>query len=183
MLDIDQSKTVVVGAGNIIRSDDVLGVHALRRLETDPRVPKDVVLLDGGTLGLQLLSYLSCASRVLLLDSVNTGKIPGTLIRMEGEELRRLAGGASVHLLGVADLVATLSLVSEEPPEIVLLGMQPGTTEWGIRLTPEVDQALGTLVETAIAELISWPRHVFALTGRSGYLRTTAALQVDELSR
>jgi hydrogenase maturation protease len=149
-------KTVVVGIGNIIRSDDGLGVHALRRLQFDPRVPRGVVLIDGGTLGLELVSYVCEASHLLLLDSVDIGKCAGTMIRMTGDELRSLPCGGSVHQLGVADLIATLPLASEKSPCILLLGVQPSSTDWGIRLTPEVEAALGPLVEASIRELMFW---------------------------
>jgi len=156
MQDVDQSKTVVVGVGNIIRSDDGLGVHALRRLLADTRAPQDVAFVDGGTLGLELVSYVCEASRLLLIDAVDIGQSPGTLIRMNGDELRSLPGAASVHQLGVADLIATLSLASEERPDIVLLGIQPASTDWGTRLTPKIEAALGPLVAMAIAVLTSW---------------------------
>jgi len=147
---------VVVGVGNTIRADDGLGVHALRRLQMDPRVPQGVVFVDGGTLGLELVSYVSGASHLLLLDSVNAGEIPGTLIRMNGDELRTLQRGSSVHRLGVADLIVALCFVSEEPPDIVLLGVQPASTNWGTSLTGSVEAALGQLVEMAIAQLTAW---------------------------
>ena len=59
------SETVVVGVGNTILSDDGVGVHAARLLQDDPRVPAGVTILDGGTLGLELMPYVSDASRVL----------------------------------------------------------------------------------------------------------------------
>ncbi len=156
MQDSRLGKTVVVGVGNIIRSDDGLGVHAMRRLQIDPRVPPDVVFVDGGTLGLELVSYVSEASRLLLIDSADVGEIPGSLIRLNGDELRSLPGGASVHQLGVADLIGTLSIASERPPEILLLGIQPASTDWGTSLTPRVEGSLGRLLEMAMAQLIAW---------------------------
>lgn len=156
MRDAHESRIVVVGVGNIIRSDDGLGVHALRRLQVDPRVADGVVFVDGGTLGLELASYVSDASHLLLLDSVDYGKVPGTLIRMSGDELRSLPGGASAHQLGIADLITMLSLSLEQAPDIVLLGAQPASTQWGTSLTPSVEAACGALVEMAIERLFEW---------------------------
>jgi hydrogenase maturation protease len=129
-------KIVVVGVGNTIHSDDGAGVHALERLQHDPRLPDDVTFIDGGTFGIELLAYLYECTR--------------------GSELRGLPCGASVHQLGVADLLATLPLVSEIPREIVLLGMQPASTDWGTELSAPVEAALGPLVEAAVEQLLRW---------------------------
>jgi hydrogenase maturation protease len=149
-------KTIVVGVGNTVHSDDGVGVHALKILQGDPRLPGDVILIDGGTLGIELLAYLHDSTRLLLLDAVDVGEPAGTLLRMGGSELRGLPCGASVHQLGVADLLATLPLVSEMPREIVLLGMQPASTDWGTELSAPVEAALGSLVEAAVEQLLGW---------------------------
>jgi hydrogenase maturation protease len=150
------SHTVVVGVGNSILSDDGVGVHAARLLESDPRVPASVTILEGGTIGLELLPYVSDAARVLFLDALNSGSPPGTLARMTGQELLGTAGGSSVHQMGVADLIAALFLVSTAPQEIVVLGVQPAFTDWGTTLTPDVEAALAPLIEAAVAQLQLW---------------------------
>jgi hydrogenase maturation protease len=148
--------TVVIGVGNTILSDDGVGVHAARRLESDPRTPAGVTILDGGAIGLELMPYVSDASRVLFLDAVNTGAAPGTLSRMTGTDLLGLSGGQNVHQLGVADLIAALALVSTRPQDIVVLGLQPANTDWGTSLTPDVEAALSRLVDAALAQLLLW---------------------------
>lgn len=150
------AKTVVVGIGNLIRTDDGFGVHALARLQRDARVPAGVTFIDGGTHGLELLTYISDSTHLLLLDAIDVGEAPGTLVRMANEELRGLPGAASVHQVGLADLLATLPLVSTTPREIVLLGVTPLSTDWGTDLTAPVAAALDGLVEEAIAQLAHW---------------------------
>jgi hydrogenase maturation protease len=151
-------KTVAVGVGNTIHSDDGAGVHALERLRRDPRVPGDVAFIDGGTHGIELLAYVQDCARVLLMDAVDVGEQPGTVLRMTEVDLRGLPGGASVHQLGVADLLATLPLVSDIPREIVLLGVQPASTDWGTELSAPVEAALGSLVDAAVEQLLEWSR-------------------------
>ncbi len=162
-------KIIVVGVGNSIHSDDGAGIHALERLQRDPRVPSGVTFLDGGTFGIELLAYLHECTRLLLLDAVDVGETPGTLVQMSGRGLRSLPGGASVHQLGVADLLATLPLVSDIPREIVLLGVQPASTDWGTQLSAPVEAALGPLVEAAMEQLLGWSQEGAAhLAGRTG---------------
>ena len=152
------SRVVAIGVGNLIHSDDGLGIHAVQRLQGDARVPKDVALIDGGTFGIELLAYLQDCSRLILLDAADVGKEPGTLVRATGQDLRGLPGGAIVHQLGVADLLAMLPLVFDVPPEVVLLGAQPASTDWGTELTAPVTAALDSIVDAAVEQLREWSR-------------------------
>jgi hydrogenase maturation protease len=156
------TRTVVIGVGNLVHTDDGLGVHAIQKLQNDARVPGDVTLIDGGTFGIELLAYLQDCVKLILLDAVDVGKQPGTPVRMTGDELRGFPCGASVHQLGVADLLATLPLVSDIPREIVLLGAQPASTDWGTELTPEVAAALARLVDAAVEQLHRWSQEAAA---------------------
>lgn len=156
MRDSLSTDTVVIGVGNTILSDDGIGVHAARILQDDPRVPANVTILDGGTIGLELVPYALDASRVLFLDAVNSDEAPGTLTRMTGRDLLGMTGGWSAHQLGVADLIAALFLVSTRTQDIVVLGVQPANTEWGTSLSPRVEAALAPLVDAALAQLQLW---------------------------
>lgn len=147
---------VVLGVGNTIHSDDGFGVHALRKVECHPRLPADVTVIDGGTRGLELLSLLHDASRLLLLDAVDIGERPGKMVRLADDELRGLTTGSSVHQLGVADLLSTLPLLSDIEREIVILGVQPALTDWGTELSPEVEAAVEPIVGMALEQLLVW---------------------------
>lgn len=147
------SQTVVLGLGNFVHTDDGVGVHAIHRLQRDPRVPADVVLLDGGTQGLALLPHVSGVRRLLVVDAIDAGQPPGTLLRFEGDALKGLPGKASVHQLGFADLMVALQLLGESPGEVVVLGVQPQSTDWGPELSPPVGAALEPLLKTILAEL------------------------------
>jgi hydrogenase maturation protease len=156
---------IVLGVGNTIHTDDGFGVHAMRKLESDPRLPKSVTFIDGGTLGLELLAFLHDCSRLLLLDAVDVGAMPGTVLRLAGDQLHGMATGSSVHQLGVADLLTTLPLASAIEMEIVILGVQPASTDWGTELSPAVEAALGPVVEKAVEELLAWSHEA----GRIGF--------------
>ena len=146
----------MVGVGNTIFSDDGAGVHAARLLKNDARLPANVSVLDGGTLGLELLAYVCDATRVLFLDAVDIGKSPGTLSRMTARDILGISSGSSVHQLGVVDLIAAMMLVSEERQEIIVLGVQPANTDWGTELSPRIQEALQPLVDAALTELQQW---------------------------
>jgi hydrogenase maturation protease len=146
-------KTVVLGLGNILHADDGAGAQAIKRLREDARVPGDVSLVEGGTLGLELLPYVWECSRLIVIDAVDVGETPGTVVKMSGEELNSLPGKSSVHQLGVSDLLVALRMLAQQQPLVVLLGVQPGSTEWNTELSPPVAASLDSLVEAAIREL------------------------------
>lgn len=147
---------VVLGLGNIVHTDDGVGVHAVAQLERDRRVPAGTVLLDGGTLGLSLIPHIAGFSKLLVMDAIDAGEKPGTVVRFEGSALHGLPGKSSVHQLGFADMMVALELLGETPPEVVVLGVQPSSTEWSSELTPEVQAAMPNLLDQAIRQLNIW---------------------------
>src|ERR1039457_6442533 len=148
---------IVLGLGNTLHSDDGVGPQAIEKLRSDPRVPGDVSLIEGGTLGLELLTYIWDCSYLLVLDAVDVGQPPGTLVRMSSQELQTLPGKGSVHQLGVADLLVALRVLANRTPKVVLLGVQPATIEWGTELSPAVAAVLPALADAAIAEVCHRP--------------------------
>ena len=147
---------LVLGLGNLVHADDGVGVHAIERLQKDPRVPPGVVLIDGGTQGLALLPHISGFQRLLVIDAVDVGEPPGTIVRLEGKALDKLPGKPSVHQLGFADLMVAFKLLGEMPEEVVVLGVQPLSTEWSAELTPPVNEGMDRLIAAVLEQLTSW---------------------------
>jgi hydrogenase maturation protease len=159
------ASTVVLGLGNVIHSDDGAGVHAVQRLKEVPNLPQDIDLIEGGTLGLSLLPYLWDAVRILVLDAVDVGQPAGAVVRLSGDEIRSLRGSGSVHLVGLADLLGALQLVANPTQEIILLGVQPASTEWGTELSHEVELAIPQMVTAARELLCRWSQPLERMAG------------------
>jgi hydrogenase maturation protease len=150
------NQVALLGLGNLMRTDDAVGMLTLRRLEECGRLPHEVRVIEGGTLGLDLLDSLRGISHLLVLDAVDTGVVPGTLLRFEDEEIDSLPISKSVHLLGFSDLMCALRLMDAAPTEVVLLGVQPASTDWGTVLTREVEPARHSLMQVALEQLAIW---------------------------
>lgn len=153
---MSRAKIAVVGLGNLMRTDDAVGMLAIERLRADPRLRADVSIVEGGTLGLDLLYPLDGVTHLLALDAIDAGVEPGTLLRFEGEDVARLPAAKSVHLLGFADLLAAMRLTGSVPWEVVVLGVQPEVIAWGTALTATVEAALADLVDAAVAQIANW---------------------------
>ncbi len=148
---------VVLGLGNLLRRDEGLGIRALERMQARYILPESVVLVDGGTLGLDLLCYLEQTKRVLILDAVLTDGPPGTLMRVAGDEVPAFFGmRTSPHEIALADLLAVTRLRGTEPGELVVWGMQPAALELGWELSEPVAAHLDALADAAVAELQRW---------------------------
>jgi hydrogenase maturation protease len=156
MSDNTPLRIALLGLGNLMRTDDAAGMLALQRLAESGLLPPDVRVIEGGTLGLDLLDGLRGISHLLALDAVDMGVVPGTLSRFDGKEIDNLPVSKSVHLLGFSDLMGALRLLDAAPKEVVLLGVQPASTDWGTVLSPEVDLALQTLMKSTLAQLAQW---------------------------
>jgi hydrogenase maturation protease len=150
------SQIAVLGLGNLMRTDDAIGMLMLSRLIDDGRLPDGIRVIEGGTLGLDLLESLRGVTHLLALDAVDVGAAPGTIVRFEGEALDGLPISKSVHLLGFADLMGALQLMGAAPAEVVLLGVQPESTDWGTELTPAVADAQPELMAAALAQIALW---------------------------
>jgi hydrogenase maturation protease len=151
------SHLFVLGVGNILLSDEGLGVRAVERLAAAYDLPANVEVLDGGTLGLDLLPRLEGVEALLLVDAVKAGGQPGALTRLEGDAIQMaLAVKMSVHQVGLQELLAVSAFQGTRPSQIVLWGMEPATIEWGLELSPRVAARLDALVEAVAQELRAW---------------------------
>ncbi|MBU0704998.1 MAG: HyaD/HybD family hydrogenase maturation endopeptidase [Chloroflexi bacterium] len=162
MLDRPPVRTLVLGVGNLLLSDEGVGVRVLERLAETFNLPEGVQALDGGTLGLDLLYHLADADgrpveNLLIVDAVEMGKEPGTLLRLEGDEVPAfLSVKISPHQIGIPDMLFAAKLKDIYPPNVVLWGVQPGTLEVGLDLSPPVAAQVDVLVAKAVAELARW---------------------------
>jgi hydrogenase maturation protease len=144
---------LILGLGNLLCGDDGLGALVAQRIAETRTIPDGVKVLDGGTLGLALLPYLEDAERAILVDAIQADAPPGTLVRLEGEEVGpAVAARLSVHQVGVSDLIEAARWHDRIPPTLVLLGSVPETTELGVGLSLRVQASFLELVEIVCEE-------------------------------
>ncbi|MDX1624666.1 MAG: HyaD/HybD family hydrogenase maturation endopeptidase [Gemmatimonadota bacterium] len=164
----EAAPTLVVGLGNPLMADDGIGIAALERLRERWAAPAGVELVDGGTWGLFLLPRIEDASRVILIDAIDAGEEPGTVVVLEGDEIHpALRGGAlSPHQIGVRDLVGLATFRGTLPEETVAIGIQPNDVGLSTGLSPAAEAALDTLLERVLDRLEAWgfPREIPAET-------------------
>jgi hydrogenase maturation protease len=150
-------QVLILGLGNMLLQDEGVGIAALQRLAANHEWPDHVTLMDGGVMGLELLPYLESADAVLLLDAVHTGAPPGTVVRLEGQEIPAVVAlKMSMHQVGLQETLAMCRFRGTVPERMVLLGVVPAHLDLGLDLSPQVAAALPSLIGAALTELRNW---------------------------
>ncbi len=155
----DRREVLVLGIGNMLWADEGFGVRAVEAMNAAVAYPApDVLLLDGGTLGLNLLEYVESSKRVLVFDAVDFGLPPGTLkVLKDGEVPRWGARKMSPHQNGFNDILALAQLHARSPDTVVAVGVQPVTLDdFGGSLTAPVRDRLPEAVQLAAEQLAAW---------------------------
>jgi hydrogenase maturation protease len=133
-------RVVVLGAGNILLSDEGLGVHAIERLPLAYSLPGAVEIIDGGTCGMEMLEALEDLDALIMVDAIRAGQPPGTPIRLTGDAVPVFfKSKLSPHQIGLCDVLATLELLGKAPKYTAILGVQPLSLALGMELSPEVE--------------------------------------------
>jgi hydrogenase maturation protease len=154
-------RTVVLGVGSPLMGDDGLGVVVAERLRKVLGDIEGVDVLDGGTWGMQLLPAIEEAGRLLVVDAVHDGVAPGTVIRLEKEELPRiLYQKVSPHQIDLREVFAVAELRGMFPAEAVAIGIQPDVVELKDGLSPTVSAAIPELLDGVMAQLKAWGHDV-----------------------
>ncbi len=153
----DTRPIVVLGLGNPIMGDDGVGVLAVERLRDEWEVGEGVELVDGGTWGMTLLPTIEGARKLILVDAIHSGGMPGADVVLSGPRLPELLGPRlSVHQVDVIDLLTLARLRGTLPPDTVALGVEPRRIEMSTELTPAVAEGLARLPGRIAAQLQSW---------------------------
>lgn len=149
-------KLRIIGMGNLLRRDDGVGVHAARAL-AQRAWPPDVEVMDVGTDGFALATFLQESEGVLLLDAVSCGKAPGAVVTFSPEDvrLRREGSALSLHAVNFWPLLQLAQALGGRPV-VRLVGVQPADWGWGQELSPPVAAALPEVVRTVEREVAHW---------------------------
>jgi len=124
---------LILGIGNVLMGDEGVGVHAIRYLEQEETFPGHVRLLDGGTGGFHLLSYLHDYSRIIMIDATMDGTSAGTVRVLTPRFASDFPRALSAHDIGLRDLVETAALTRSLPSihliTVSIDSIQPMTME------------------------------------------------------
>ncbi|WP_020585311.1 HyaD/HybD family hydrogenase maturation endopeptidase [Desulfobacter curvatus] len=151
---MDMNNITVLGVGNILYTDDGVGIRVVEKLEKEYEFSDNVDIIDGGVLGVNLLGIISNAGRLIVVDTVLNHGRPGGLHRLDHDRIpNRILAKNSLHQV---DLIEALTLCSalDHVPETTIIGIEPKDIETlNEHLTPEIGARLDDLVQNVLAEV------------------------------
>jgi hydrogenase maturation protease len=142
-------RTLVLGIGNVLLSDEGVGVHVVRALVRDPEPPRFAVL-EVGTAFLDALAEIERADRIVIVDAMQGGEAPGTVYRVPFDECARPEIVASMHGFDLSRVFYLAGRTSA--PEVVVIGVEPAMIDWGTELSPELAEVVPTITGIVRAE-------------------------------
>jgi len=148
------SKILVLGIGNILFSDEGVGIRVIQTIQERYSFPAHVTVKDGGTLGIHLLGTISHVDYLIVVDVIRNGEQPGSLYRITGDAIpKRVFAKNSLHDVDFLEAL-TLCTALDGVPETVILGVEPVDIESvSIALTPLIQDKVDPLIEMVLAEL------------------------------
>jgi hydrogenase maturation protease len=144
-------RILVAGLGNLLLSDDGVGVHAVRELQKD--VPRGVTAAEVGTAVLFALDLFEKADRVLAIDAMEAGGPPGEVYVFGLDDVENPAVKPSLHDFG---LRSAFEFLPGHRPEVVVIGVEPGVIGYGLELSAAVRSALPRVVAEARRIIDGW---------------------------
>jgi hydrogenase maturation protease len=143
----------VLGVGNLLLSDEGVGVHVAKKL-MEMELPPGVQAVEGGTDGFRLMNVVTEADRLIIVDAVKGGEAPGSIYRFDIKDAPTYPDvyKTSVHQIGILEVVHLSELVGKTP-ETVIIGVEPASLEMGMELSTEVAAKLPRIIELVFEEI------------------------------
>lgn len=153
----EKNRKIVLGLGNTLNRDEGLGVFCLDPLRERLTDSRGIEVLDGGVLGMSLLPLVESSSHLLILDAVDAGKPPASVIELAKDEIPLFSRlKLSWHQLSFQEVLQFATIRGHLPDHIHLVGAQPADISIGVGLSPVVQAIVPEITDRAIRVLEGW---------------------------
>ncbi|GHT65109.1 HybD peptidase [Bacteroidia bacterium] len=138
-------KTLILGVGNLLLKDEGVGIHVIRALEKE-NLPSGIDLMDGGTGGLHLLSWLEEYDRIIMIDATLDQNPPGTMRFIHPRYASDFPPLMSAHEIGLRDMIEAMTISGKVPEILLIVVSVADISEVGMELSVEVEAAIPEVV-------------------------------------
>ena len=145
---------MVLGIGCILYSDEGFGVRVVEKMERLYVFSDNVLLVDGGVLGVNLLGVISKPDHLIVVDAIRNQGNPGDLYRLAGDAIpERIRAKNSLHQVDFLEAL-TLCRALDKVPETVIIGVEPADIDTqSLELTPLIQAQVDPVIQMVLAEL------------------------------
>jgi hydrogenase maturation protease len=145
---------MVLGVGCTLYSDEGFGVRVIEKMQREYDFPENVLLVDGGVLGINLLGVISKPKHLIVVDAIRNKGEPGDLYRLAGDDIpERIRAKNSLHQVDFLEAL-TLCQALDHVPETVIVGVEPEDIDtMCVDLTPVTQAKVGDVIAMVLAEL------------------------------
>lgn len=145
-------KVIVLGIGNILRSDDQLGARVIADLGEYER--RDILTIEAGTAPLHYLSELSETENLIVVDIIAGNKKPGEIYHFSSQDRpAQQKNKTQLHNLSLNQLISLAQEINDLPQSIYYYGLQGADWSWGTSLSSPVKKALPKLISLLEAKI------------------------------
>lgn len=154
---------VVIGCGNLNRSDDAAGVRVIQQLrrEFGDGLPAGVKLFDAGTGGMEVMFQARGARRLIIVDACRSGSDAGAIFRLPGSEI----DGAHQPAYSLHDFRWNHAVHAGRrifgaafPSDLTVYLIEAGSLQLDTELTAPVSRAVGEVCEHIARSVRGWDR-------------------------
>lgn len=151
-----EKRILVLGVGNILFTDEGIGVRCIEQMQEKYKFSDNVTLMDGGTLGTRLMGPILESNYLIVCDAVLCDDKPGSVYRLLGEDLRKsLAFRDSMHQTDLVDTLGMCEIVGNRP-EAVVIGMEPFDYDsMALELSSTAVSSMPVMIDSVIREIES----------------------------
>lgn len=149
-------RILVLGVGNILFTDEGIGVRCIEQMQEKFSFSGNVTLMDGGTLGTRLMGPILESDYLIVCDAVLCDDKPGSVYRLMGDDLRKsLAFRDSMHQTDLVDTLGMCELVGNRP-EAIVIGMEPADYQtMALELSETAQNAMPVMIESVVQEILA----------------------------
>lgn len=134
-------QTLILGVGNLLLTDEGVGVHVIQALEKE-ELPEGVDLMDGGTGGFHLVGRLQEYDKIIMIDATLDASPPGTIRLLHPRFVNDFPPLMSAHEIGLRDMIEVMILTGKLPEIDLIVVSVENISEVRIGLSPKVAEAI-----------------------------------------
>ncbi|MDI6785725.1 MAG: HyaD/HybD family hydrogenase maturation endopeptidase [bacterium] len=146
-------KIVIVGIGNILLTDEGIGVHVISELKKE-EIPSYIEIIDAGTATIDLIDSICDVDKLILIDAVKGGGKAGSIYKFDPSDIEfEKEVVSSLHQVGLIEVLNIAQKLGRRPKDVVVIGVEPKEIRWGLELSKEIKEKIPEIIKLVLKEV------------------------------